>query len=163
MELKVSVFKDLQSYDSRPIRLEEVLWWIQHDESIRNKTELYRNLALTITRDEANKKVKGSMMPAFSVAVLFNGQGKQTTHVTRVTGLSICDIDHVEPSRMDEVRTKIQQDPHTLLFYQTISGEGFRVIYRYSAEGSPPANAVHYRAAYRKGNAYYASLCDIDY
>ena len=189
MELKVSVFKDLQSYDSSPMRLEDVSWWIQHDESIRNKTELYRNLAKTITRDEANKKVKGSMMPAFSVAVLFNGQGKQTTHVTRVTGLSICDIDHVDRNQMDEVRRKIQQDSHTLLLYATISGEGFRVIFCYSGvpqkeqksqkdptadnisvisdisagQFSPPENGILYRAAYKKGNQYYADLCGVAY
>ena len=180
MDLKVSIFKDLQSYDSKPMSLDNVLWWIKSDPSVAQKTELYRNMARTITRDEANKKVKNSIMPAFSVAVLFNGLGKRSTHVTRVTGLSICDIDHVEQSKMEEVRSKIWNDPHTVLAYRTISNEGFRVIFCYSNEPDdscstdatvssnppvfiPPDNAIAYRAAYRKGNNYYAQLCGVDY
>ena len=113
-DLKLSIFKDLQSYESKAVGLDTILWWIKCDQSVKSKTELYRSLAKTITREEANKKVKNAIMPAFSVAVLFNGNGKQTTHVTRVTGLSICDIDHVEGSKMEEVRRKILADPHTL-------------------------------------------------
>lgn len=169
-DLKLSIFKDLKSYDSKPVGLQEILWWIQHDESVRNKTELYRKMAYALSRDEANKKVKDAMMPAFSVAVLFNGNGKQTTHVTRVTGLAICDIDHVDKLRIENVKLKICQDPHTLLAYRTISGEGFRVIFRYSdkplqsvCDYQTPENALPYRAAYRKGNEYYATLCGVDY
>ena len=163
-DIKLSIFKDLQSYESKAVGLDTVLWWIKSDLSVQQKTELYRNLAKTITREEANKKVKNSIMPAFSVAVVFNGLGKQTTHATRVTGLSICDIDHVEPSKMDEVRSKIRADPHTVLAYTTVSGEGFRVIFCYVDEqGSPPANGILYRAAYKKGNQYYADLCGVAY
>ena len=163
-DIKLSIFKDLQSYESKAVGLDTVLWWIKSDLSVQQKTELYRNLAKTITREEANKKVKNSIMPAFSVAVVFNGLGKQTTHATRVTGLSICDIDHVESSKMDEVRCKIWADPHTVLAYRTVSGEGFRVIFSYVDEqGSPPENGILYRAAYKKGNQYYADLCGVTY
>jgi len=176
-DLKLSIFKDLQSYESKAVGLDTILWWIKCDQSVKSKTELYRNLAKTITREEANKKVKNSIMPAFSVAVLFNGNGKQTTHVTRVTGLSICDIDHVEESKMEEVRSKILADPHTLLAYRTISGEGLRIIFRYTSapadtsvssvesvcDFSPPENGILYRAAYKKGNQYYADLCGVKY
>ena len=169
-DIKLSIFKDLQSYDSKPVGLDTVLWWIKNDQSVAQKTELYRNLAQTITREEANKKVKNSIMPAFSVAVLFNGLGKQTTHATRVTGLSICDIDHVGGKReegrgkMEEVRRKIWEDPHTVLAYETVSGEGFRVIFAYADEqGASPDNGILFRAAYRKGNRYYAQLCGVDY
>ena len=175
--LKLSIFKDLQSYESKAVGLDTILWWIKCDQSVQSKTELYRKLAKTITREEANKKVKNSIMPAFSVAVLFNGNGKQTTHVTRVTGLSICDIDHVEESKMEEVRSKILADPHTLLAYRTISGEGLRIIFRYTSapadtsvssvesvcKFSPPENGILYRAAYKKGNQYYADLCGVKY
>ena len=175
--LKLSIFKDLQSYESKAVGLDTILWWIKCDQSVQSKTELYRSLAKTITREEANKKVKNSIMPAFSVAVLFNGNGKQTTHVTRVTGLSICDIDHVEESKMEEVRSKILADPHTLLAYRTISGEGLRIIFRYTSapadtsvssvesvcDFSPPENGILYRAAYKKGNQYYADLCGVKY
>ena len=163
-DIKLSIFKDLQSYDSKPVGLDTVLWWIKNDQSLAQKTELYRNLARTITREEANKKVKNSIMPAFSVAVLFNGIGKQTTHAIRVTGLSICDIDHVDADKIPDVMSKIWTDPHTVLAYRTISGEGFRVIFCYIDEqGAPPDNGILYRAAYKKGNQYYADLCGVDY
>ena len=188
-DIKLSMFKDLQSYESKAVSLDTVLWWIKSDLSVQQKTELYRNLAKTITREEANKKVKDSIMPAFSVAVVFNGLGKQTTHATRVTGLSICDIDHVERGKMEEVRCKIWADPHTVLAYTTISGEGFRVIFCYSGvpqklqksqkdpaddnisvisdisvgQFTPPENGILYRAAYKKGNQYYADLCGVPY
>ena len=174
-DIKLSIFKDLQSYESKAVGLDTVLWWIKSDLSVQQKTELYRNLAKTITREEANKKVKNSIMPAFSVAVVFNGMGKQTTHATRVTGLSICDIDHAVSEElrvkseefataMDTMFQKIVADPHTVLAYRTVSGEGFRVIFCYVDEqGSPPANGILYRAAYKKGNQYYADLCDVAY
>ena len=178
-DIKLSIFKDLHSYESKAVSLDTVLWWIKSDLSVQQKTELYRNLAKTITREEANKKVKNSIMPAFSVAVVFNGLGKQTTHATRVTGLSICDIDHVERGKMEEVRCKIWADPHTVLAYRTVSGEGFRVIFCYSAaptdenlsavsaisagQFKPPENGILYRAAYKKGNQYYADLCGVAY
>ena len=79
-DLKLSIFKNLKSYDSKTVGLQEILWWIQHDESVRNKTELYRKMAYGLSRDEANKKVKESMMPAFSVAVLFNGHPRHPRH-----------------------------------------------------------------------------------
>ena len=174
-DIKVSIFNNLSSYESKPINLNTVLWWIKNDQSVAQKTELYRNLAMTITRKEANKKVKDAMMPAFSVAVLLNGVGRQTTHVTRVTGLSICDIDHVVSEKvkvnsekfataMNTMFQKIIADPHTVLAYRTISGEGFRVIFCYEGEqGMPPENGILYRAAYRKGNQYYAELCGVAY
>ena len=68
------------------------------------------------------------------------------------------------------MRGQILADPHTLLAYRTISGEGFRVIFRYSekpvqsvSDYQPPENALSYRAAYRKGNEYFATLCGVDY
>ena len=163
-DIKVSIFKDLQSYDSKPVGLETILWWVKNDQSVKDKTELYRNLAKTVSRDEANKKVKMAIMPAFSVAVLFKDKGKQVVHIVKTTGFSICDIDHVEKSMIEDVRRKIAADSHTLFFYETISGEGFRIIFSYAdSSGNTPDNAILYRAAYKKGNQYYADLCGVPY
>ena len=174
-DLKLSVFGTLQSYESKPLSLDTILWWIRQDKSVAEKTELYRSMARGISPDEAKKKVKEAMMPAFSVAVLFKDRGRQTQHVAYVTGLSLCDIDHLESEKrivnseksataVDGVFEQLKADPHTLLLYRTISGEGLRVIYRYADEhGQPPENALLYRAAYIKGNAYFAQLAGKDY
>ena len=42
--IKVSIFKNMQSYESRPVGLQEVRWFLQNDQDVKNKTELYRNL-----------------------------------------------------------------------------------------------------------------------
>ena len=68
--LKLSVFNTLQSYESKPLTLESILWWISHDKSVAQKTELYRNMALAISPEEAKKKVKEAMMPANPTATL---------------------------------------------------------------------------------------------
>lgn len=160
--LKLSVFNTLQSYESKPLTLESILWCLSHDQSVAQKTELYRKMAHAISPEEAKKKVKEAMMPAFSVAVVFQDRGRQTQHVASVTGLSLCDIDHID--NVDEVFQKIAADPHTLLLYRTISGKGLRCIYCYVDEkGKPPQNALLYRAAYRKGNTYFAGLAGMDY
>ena len=70
-------------------------------------------------------------MPCYSVAVLFSG-GKQQKHIVSYTGLSIVDLDHVPSERMAEVLTMVRNDPHTLLAYTTISGEGVRILARYA-------------------------------
>ena len=55
-DLKLSVFGTLQAYESKPLTLDTILWWIRHDKSVTEKTELYRSMAKTITPDEAKKK-----------------------------------------------------------------------------------------------------------
>ena len=32
--IKVSIFKDLKSYESRPVGLQEVLWYLQNDRDV---------------------------------------------------------------------------------------------------------------------------------
>ena len=161
-DTKLSVFNTLQAYESKPLALETILWWIRQDKSVAEKTELYRSMARTITPDEARKKVKETMMPAFSVAVVFKERGRQTQHVAYVTGLAISDIDHLDA--VEEAFERLKADPHTLLLYRTISGDGLRIIYRYADEhGQPPQNALLYRAAYGKGNTYFARLVGKDY
>ena len=46
--IKVSIFKNMQSYESRPVGLQEICWFLQNDQDVKNKTELYRNLPFYI-------------------------------------------------------------------------------------------------------------------
>ena len=164
-DLRLSVFKDLQSSGSVLLSLElKVLWMIRYDESVANKTDMYRQMAYAISRDKANDEVKKKMMPAFSVAVTFDGLGKQAKNVVGFTGLALCDIDHVDKLKMEELKLKICQDPHTLMVYETISGEGFRILYCYERETpSDHLDEVPWRAAYIKGNAYFSQLVGCEY
>ena len=130
-EIKVSLLQNHQTYQSKAVGLNEVLRLIKYDDNLRQKTEWYRDRAAVVSRSYANQEVKQKVMPVFSVSVLFNGMGKQMSHVVRFTGLALCDIDHIPPERMDEVLTLIRNDPHTLMAYVTVSKEGVRIIYWY--------------------------------
>ena len=165
LDYKLSVFKNLQSSGSALLSLElEVMRLIRYDESVANKTDMYRQIAYAISRDKANDEVKRKLMPAFSVAVTFDGVGKQSKNVVGFTGLALCDLDHVESGKMEEVRGKIVADPHTLMAYETIGGEGFRIIYRYEREmPTDHLDGVPWQAAYTKGNTYFSQLVGCEY
>ena len=159
---KVSLFKNLQSPQSRDIRLEELVRLVMHDSDVAYKTETYRKMEYTLGKQKADSEVKQKLLPAVSVAVLFDGNGRQAAHVVEFTGLALVDIDHVED--IDEAMERVRQDSHTLLAYRTISGNGLRVIYRYERE-QPDGhiNATSWRAAFLKGNRYFARLTGCDY
>ena len=165
LDYKLSVFKNLQSSGSALLSLElEVMRLIRYDESVANKTDMYRQIAYAISRDKANDEVKRKLMPAFSVAVTFDGVGKQSKNVVGFTGLALCDLDHVESGKMEEVRGKIVADPHTLMSYETIGGDGFRIIYRYEREvPTDHLDGVPWQAAYTKGNTYFSQLVGCEY
>ena len=61
---------------------------------------------------------------------------------------------------MKTLRQKIVSDPHTLLCYTTISGEGLRVLFRYELDEAFPLKQQmqYYRKAFAAGNAYYERL-----
>jgi hypothetical protein len=60
---------------------------------------------------------------------------RDRAHVTALTGLVMCDFDHVPLGKLDEVRKKVNQDPHTVLSYITLSGEGLRVLAKIPTDG----------------------------
>ena len=134
-ELNVSLFASLQTHVSKKVSFDEVIRLIKHDATVSQKTAAYRQLANVISREEANKRVKVERMEAFSVGVLFNGSGKQPEHVVNFTGLAMVDFDHIVDhageDKLGLLKKLIIADPHTLLCYKTISGDGLRVIYQY--------------------------------
>ena len=165
-QLRVSIFKSLVSYESKAIRLEDIMWWIRHDESVKQKQETYHNLCYTVSKQKAKEQVKEHMMPAFSVGVLFKGCGRNVTDIAQATGLALCDIDGVDETKIDNLKSTIISDPHTLICYKTISTKGLRVIYRFvRQEGNQllHINCEAYPAAWTKGNEYYRELTGWDY
>lgn len=174
-KFKISLFKCLTGYESRAVGLEEIVRLIKYDQFVIDKTELYRSITHNVSREKA-KMVKEQMMYAFSVGVQFDGSGRQPEHISHATGLAMCDIDHVcdekmpeelQRAKMEELRAQICADPHTLLFYKTISGYGYRVLYRYlriSDDGEElHLNCEAYPAAWKKGNDYYYELTGYEY
>jgi hypothetical protein len=125
--------------------MEEIVRLIRYDNDVRYKTESYRKMASVLGKEKADEEVKRKMVPACSIGVLFDGNGRNAANILGFTGLALCDIDSLvnEELRMkneeyataiETVRQKINADPHTLLCYVTIGGNGFRIIYRYTRE-----------------------------
>ena len=79
------------------------------------------------------------------------------------------DFDHISPSgplteeELSALRSKIADDPHTVMCYTTISGNGLRIIFRYEQPQSKTDGVgdhifEQYKAAFYAGNAYYEKL-----
>ena len=161
-EIRVSLFKCLEAYESKPVGLDEIRRLIVYDADVKLKTGNYREIAHRVSRDKANSAIKQKMVPAFSVGVLFTGAGRRVDQIVGATGLAMCDIDHIDRSEVERIKQKIVQDPHTLICYETISGEGLRVIYCYD-RGGLHVNCEAYPAAWKKGNEYYCQLTGCNY
>ena len=162
--LRLSLFQNNQAVNSKAVTIQEIIRLIKYDDTVRDKQALYDDLCTRVTEKYAKEKVKEASMPSFSVACCFRDCGKQLQHIKYITGLGFCDIDDVDESKMNDVRGKMEEDPHTLMLYTTISHKGFRVLFCYTDEqGRPPTNGELYAAAYKKGNRHFADLCGTPY
>jgi len=188
--MQVSLFNGFADKNPKPITIHEVVEIIRADQRLQVLTENHRHYRAL--GDTARADAEKNHMPCNSVAVLFSG-GKQQKHIVSYTGLSIVDLDHVPRERMAEVLAMVRNDPHTLLAYTTISGEGVRVLFRYavnkttdcsdytdsSVDGSStpqdnnqcnPRNLCNlwlnnqeYRRVFEQGNEYYSNLLNLSY
>jgi hypothetical protein len=124
------------------------------DNIVRAITEEYR-----LTGDDAVKR--RSM--AFVVPARCNGM-RSSKNITAMTGLSLFDADHVPPEQLPALMERAKADPHTLLCYVTISGQGMRVIYRYelSADEQLESQKKFYRRVFTAGTRYYEALLGVE-
>ena len=143
--MQVSLFNGFADKNPKPITIREVVEIIRADQRLQVLTENHRRYRAL--GDTARADAEKQHMPCYSVAVLFSG-GKQQKHIVAYTGMSIVDLDHVPSERMAEVLTMVRNDPHTLLAYTTISGEGVRVITRFALNDDDDENE-NLRAALR--------------
>ena len=173
--MEVSVFRNFWDKEPRSSTLEAMVEAIRSDGRTRELTLGFRQHRLDSLKNE-------SML--FAVPCVFEG-GKAQKNVARLTGVSMVDFDHIlreklrvnseelataveelrmkneeSSSAMKTLRQKIVSDPHTLLCYTTISGEGLRVLYRYELdEGFELKQQMQfYKKAFAVGNAYYERL-----
>ena len=157
--MQLNYFRGLTDCEPKTTTLEEVVRLMTDDMSVRDLTEKYRYY-LSMGNEYSTRRCK-SLLPCFAVAVHFSG-GKHNKHIVDFTGLTIVDIDHVPPEEMPRVLTIIREDPHTLLCYTTVSGQGIRVIARYSSSPSSTlslsSTLTLYQTAFTIVNQHYATL-----
>ena len=167
-DLQLSLFRGMRDTQPRPVTLIEVVTMMRTDQSVRDLTEKHRYARST--GDGQGARHYKQMMTNFGVAARFEG-GRQQRHIVALTGLSLVDIDHIAPEDMERVLALVQGDPHTLLAYVTLSGQGLRVLYRYAfnENGYPlrdaqddkldvKQSAERYKQAFAEGNKYYSQL-----
>ena len=166
--MKVSIFHDMTCKLPLPGLLEGVANLIRTDEKLAVFTQSYRQTGSKTFKNESQ---------LFAVPCLFEG-GKGRSNIRQLTGMSLVDFDHVFPidgtadkadsNALQELKAKIIADPHTLMSYITMSGNGLRVIFTY--EIAPEFSGVpkdedevkkfeaYYQQAFYAGNAYYEKL-----
>ena len=159
---RLSLFQNLSAVSSKAIGLEEVERLIRYDSHVEARTSDYQKMKDVLGKPKADEEVKEKRMPAISVAVLFDGNGRRAAHILGFTRLALVDIDHVED--VEAVMARVKADPHTLMAYRTVSGEGLRILYRYQRkEADAHVDATTWPAAFLKGNKYFAQLAGCDY
>ena len=181
--MNVSIFHDMTCKLPLPGFLEGVANIIRTDEKLAVFTRSYRQTGSKTFKNESQ---------LFSVACLFEG-GKGRSNIRQLTGMSLVDFDHaigseerrvkseesgspisneewkgIVAKELNILKAKIIADPHTLMSYITMSGNGLRVIFTY--EIAPEFSGVpkdeeevkkfeaYYQQAFYAGNAYYEKL-----
>ena len=174
--LQLSLFRGVHDTQPRPVTLMELVTMMRTDQSVRDLTDKHRYARAT--GDEQGAKRYKHMMASFGVAARFEG-GRQQKHIVEHTGLSLVDIDHIAEEDMARVLDLVRVDPHTLMAYTTLSGQGVRVLFRYEMKThpNPPCEGGNfgiaepiplpcregwggslYKLAFLHGNAYYEAL-----
>ena len=178
--MNVSIFHDITCKLPLPGLLEGVANLIRTDEKLAVFTRSYRQTGSKTFKNESQ---------LFAVPCLFEG-GKGRSNIRQLTGMSLVDFDHAIGSEergvkseesisdgewkafvakeLNILKRKAIADPHTLLCYITMSGNGLRVIFTY--EIAPEFSGVpkdeeevkkfeaYYQQAFYAGNAYYEKL-----
>ena len=127
--MELSFFKGFTDTMPESITMEALVAMMRTDQSVRDFTEKHRYYRAM--GDMVSAKYYKRRMPCFGVAARFVG-GRRKEHITGLTGLSLVDIDHIPAERMGEVLALVQADEHTLLAYTTLSGQGLRILFRYT-------------------------------
>lgn len=161
--MMLSIFKGYADTMPVAVSLDEVVRLIREDKVLADHTEKYRYYRSQGQKTAASREK--AACPCFAVAVRFEN-GKRKADISGWTGLSMVDFDHLPEGRAGEVFEKVCADPHTVLAYTTISGQGVRVVCRYCLDGETPDTdrVACYSRVFRRVNEYYGQLtgCSFD-
>jgi hypothetical protein len=153
----INYFEKVNSRTPQTTTLEALVQSIRTSDALRDRTMTYR--ALRATDKDAADKIKKNF-PGFLPAATVS-EKRDRAHVTALTGLVMCDFDHVPADQLQEVCQKVNADPHTVLSYVTVSGEGLRVLAGYQLPDGPfelkKSERLYYQM-FTGVNQYYARL-----
>lgn len=159
----LSLFKGYSDTVPVPVTLSEVVRLIREDKMLADHTEKYRYYRSQGQRWAADREK--AACPCFAVAVRFE-KGKRKADIGGWTGLTMVDFDHLPKEQVGEVFNRVCGEPHTLLAYTTISGEGVRVVcgYELEKETSDTDKGTCYTRVFNEVNTHYGQLtgCSFD-
>ena len=158
--MKVNIFRDYRDTFPQESTLEEVVRIIREDASVKDRTEKHRYYK-SQGLDKAATSEKQSCL-CFSVATHFQG-GKTRQHIVGWSGIGMVDFDDLPADRVGAMAKKAWADPHTLMVYRTISGEGIRILFRYQGYGVADHLTDHqqkliYEDAFIRANLHFRRL-----
>lgn len=163
-ELQVSLFQFPRAYISVQRPFPEILRLIQYDKDVANKTAAFRQTMADMGKQTANEQIKEKLVPAFGVAVTFKGHGHSKSEANGWTGLALCDIDGIHESiELEATFERLKHDPHSLLVFRSISGQGIKVVYSYARENGQKIDDTSWRAAFLMGNEYLSRIANHEY
>lgn len=163
-DLKLSLFQFPRAYISVMRPFQEILRLIQYDEDVIIKTKAFRQKMAEMGKQTANELIKEKLVPAFGVAVTYKGHGHSKSEANGWTGLALCDIDSIyDPAELEATFERLKADPHSLLVFRSISGQGIKVIYWYERENGQKIDDTSWRAAFLIGNEYLARVANHEY
>ena len=121
----LDTFQGFTDKSPKPDYLAHLVELMRSDSTLQVTTHAYRYAREAGDKRQA-QQLKSSVL-CFAVAVRFAG-GKADTDITAYTGLTLVDLDGIDPAQLPTVLATVKADPHTLLAYVTLSGRGVRVI-----------------------------------
>lgn len=165
----LDTFQGFTDKSPKPDYLAHLVEIMRSDSTLQVTTHAYRYAREAGDKRQA-QQLKSSVL-CFAVAVRFAG-GKADTDITAYTGLTLVDLDGIDPAQLPTVLATVKADPHTLLAYVTLSGRGVRVLARYALNDSVNDNQPSgrqstltlsstfpsYKLAFNTVNEYYRRL-----
>ena len=126
----LDTFQGFTDKSPKPNRLAHLVELMRSDHALQVTTHAYR--CAREAGDKRQAQLLKSSVLCFAVAVRFAG-GKADTDITAYTGLTLVDLDGIDPAQLSTVLATVKADPHTLLAYTTLSGRGVRILTRYAS------------------------------
>lgn len=148
--MKITTFSGYTSVTPIEEELSGIIRKIKEDAELTALTAAYRSTG--------NRSLKEAS-PCFAPACRFK-EGKQRRNIISLTGLSMADFDHLTAEQMEKMVRLTRNDPHTLLAYVTISGNGLRILFRYELDTSfsLEQQILFYKKVFLTTNRYYSAL-----
>lgn len=163
--MKVNIFNDYRDTQPKESTLEEVVRLIREDAYVKERTERHRYYLSQGLDKEATHEKQSCF--CFSVATYFKG-GKTQKHIVSWTGIGMVDFDDLLTDQVDVLIEKARNDPHTLMVYKTISGEGIRILFRYWGTGvaknlTDKQQKLVYEDAFERANLHFQRMFGAKY